>query len=87
MFAFRVADDVTNFSVYDVSRALRERGWLVPAYPLPPALDDVHVLRVVVRNGFSADLGDQLVTDLHHAVEELDRQPAPLSRPDAAFHH
>jgi glutamate decarboxylase len=87
VFAFRVADDVTNFSVYDVSRALRERGWLVPAYPLPPALDDVHVLRVVVRNGFSADLGDQLVADLRRAVEELDRQPAPLSRPDAAFHH
>jgi glutamate decarboxylase len=87
VFAFRVRDDVTSYSVYDVSRALRERGWLVPAYPLPPALDDVHVLRVVVRNGFSADLGDQLVTDLRHAVDELDRQPAPLSKPDAAFHH
>jgi glutamate decarboxylase len=45
------------------------------------------VLRVVVRNGFSADLGDQLVTDLRHAIAELERQPAPLSRPDAAFHH
>ncbi len=87
VFAFRVRDDVTRYSVYDVSRALRERGWLVPAYPLPPALGDVHVLRVVVRNGFSADLGDQLVTDLRHAVTELERQAAPLSEPDAAFHH
>lgn len=31
VFAFTLADDVTNYSVFDVSRSLRERGWLLPA--------------------------------------------------------
>ena len=33
VFAFTLNDDVDNYSVFDVSNALRERGWLVPAYP------------------------------------------------------
>ena len=45
-----------GFTVYDVSDAVRSRGWLVPAYKMPPAIDDVSVLRIVVRNGFTRDL-------------------------------
>ena len=36
-FAFRITD--APYSVYDVSDALRIRGWIVPAYTMPPALD------------------------------------------------
>jgi hypothetical protein len=32
-------------------RRLRERGWLVPAYPFPKDREDLHVLRVVARTG------------------------------------
>lgn len=35
-FAFRVSDQM-SYSVYDVSESLRGRGWIVPAYPMPPA--------------------------------------------------
>lgn len=56
MFAFTVADG--GFSVFDVSAALRERGWLVPAYTLPANREDLAVLRMVVRNGFTHDLAD-----------------------------
>jgi len=35
VFAFKLRDDVTNFSVFDVSDAMRERGWQVPAYTFP----------------------------------------------------
>ncbi|HEY7137213.1 MAG TPA: glutamate decarboxylase [Acidimicrobiia bacterium] len=87
VFAFRLADGITNYTVYDVSRALRSRGWLVPAYPFPPDLEDLHVLRIVVRNGFSSDLGGLLLEHLRDAVAECERQPAPLSIPDASFHH
>jgi len=73
--------------VYDVSRALRERGWLVPAYALPAHLDHQSVLRIVVRNGFSRDLGDALLVDLKDSLTELRSQPAPLSNPVPAFHH
>jgi glutamate decarboxylase len=87
VFAFTVRDDVENYSVYDVSRVLRERGWLVPAYRFPPHLEDLHVLRIVVRNGFSRDLGDLLLGHIRDALAELEQQPAPLSQPRAGFHH
>jgi glutamate decarboxylase len=87
VFAFTVRDGVKNYSVYDVSRVLRERGWLVPAYHFPPELEDLHVLRIVVRNGFSRDLGDLLLGHLRDALVELERQPARLSQPDSGFHH
>jgi glutamate decarboxylase len=82
-FAFRVGD--APYSVYDVSDALRVRGWLVPAYAMPPALDDIAVLRIVVRNGFSRDLASMLVDDLAKVDERL-RADHP-GRADRGFHH
>jgi glutamate decarboxylase len=70
--AFRVGDE-RDWSVYDVSERLRAHGWIVPAYPMPAGMDDVHVLRVVVRNGFSRDLGELLLRDLRSVVERLER--------------
>jgi glutamate decarboxylase len=74
VFAFRVRDGIDNFTVFDVSAALRERGWLVPAYTFPEHRTDLAVLRVVVRNGFSHDLADLLLEDLRRALPRLSRQ-------------
>ena len=76
-----------DWTVYDVSDALRMRGWLVPAYPMPPALDDVSVLRIVVRNGFGPDLASLLIEDLRRAVASLERGGGRADEPRAAFHH
>ena len=35
VFAFTVAPEVKNYTVFDVSARLREQGWLVPAYTFP----------------------------------------------------
>jgi glutamate decarboxylase len=88
VFAFRLSPDVTNYTVFEVSRGLRERGWQVPAYTLPAHLEDVAVLRIVVRNGFSADLAEILLDDLARVVEDLWKlsEPPPISRPQG-FHH
>ena len=82
-FAFRIGD--APYSVYDVSDALRVRGWLVPAYTMPPALEDTSVLRIVVRNGFSRDLAGMLVDDLREVDARL-RTEHP-GRADRGFHH
>ncbi|MFC6595101.1 glutamate decarboxylase [Kitasatospora paranensis] len=91
VFAFTTADDVKEFDVFDVSRRLRERGWLVPAYTFPENRTDLAVLRVVCRNGFSHDLADLLITDLKRLLPELRQQPAPLREQGvearSAFHH
>ena len=54
VFAFTLKDDVENYTVFDVSNALRERGWQVPAYTFPENRTDLAALRVVVRRGLHA---------------------------------
>jgi glutamate decarboxylase len=91
VFAFTTADHVKNFDVFDVSRRLRERGWLVPAYTFPANRTDLAVLRIVVRNGFSRDLADLLLADLCNLLGELRNQPAPMQqfgiKVKEGFHH
>ncbi|MEU9701116.1 glutamate decarboxylase [Streptomyces sp. NPDC047981] len=90
VFAFTTAPEVTNFDVFDVSRRLRESGWLVPAYTFPANREDLSVLRVVARNGFSADLADLFIEDLRRLLPELRRQSGPSTADRGAatsFHH
>ena len=89
VFAFRLADHITNYTAYDVSRKLRERSWLVPAYTMPPNREDLVVLRIVVRNGFSPNMADLLLRDLRVAVEWLDdlSAPMPIEERPSGFHH
>ncbi|WP_328412047.1 glutamate decarboxylase [Streptomyces violaceus] len=90
VFAFTTAPDVTAYDVFDVSRRLRESGWLVPAYTFPANREDLSVLRVVCRNGFSADLAELLTQDLERLLPELRRQQRPLTRDKGVatgFHH
>ena len=88
MFAFTVAKDEKRFSVFDVSRSLRERGWQVPAYTFPENRQDLAALRVVVRNGFSQDLADLLIEDLSRQLEHLRQQTEPVDNGKGeAFHH
>ena len=81
-FAFTLKDDVENYTVFDVSNALRERGWQVPAYTFPEKRTDLAALRVVVRRGFTHDLADMLVADIERQLPRLQKQPAPVN--DAA---
>ncbi|MCX4576612.1 glutamate decarboxylase [Streptomyces sp. NBC_01571] len=90
VFAFTTAPHVSAYDVFDVSRRLRENGWLVPAYTFPANREDLSVLRVVCRNGFSADLADLFMEDLSRLVPQLRRQPHPWTRDKqraTGFHH
>jgi len=89
VFAFALAKGVGNYTVFDVSNALRERGWQVPAYTFPANRADLAALRVVVRRGFTHDLADMLVDDLKRQLPRLERQPEPAHDATAgtAFAH
>jgi|CZKT01.1.fsa_nt_gi glutamate decarboxylase len=78
VFAFKLGDPAaTGYSVFDLSERLRLRGWLVPAYTFPEAMQDTAVLRIVVRNGFSKDLADLFLDDLRIQVKALASHPQP----------
>jgi glutamate decarboxylase len=73
---FRIKGD-PGFDVYHLSDRLRENGWIVPAYSLPPDAEDVHLMRVVVRVDLSRRLIDMLLLDLLHAWEQLAEERPP----------
>src|SRR5919204_1347086 len=71
VFAFALNPDVENYTVFDVSAALRERGWLVPAYTFPENREDLSVLRIVVRAGMAHDMADLFLSDLRAVTEKF----------------
>jgi glutamate decarboxylase len=78
VFAFTVAPEVKNYSVFDVSARLREHGWLVPAYTFPENRQDLAVLRVVVRAGMSHDMADLFLDALRKQTAYLEALKTPL---------
>jgi glutamate decarboxylase len=76
-----------RFNVFDISDALRKRGWQVPAYTFPQNLENTAVLRIVVRNGFGRDLADNLLSDLAAELDQLHRVGHPPIGQYDGFHH
>ncbi|MFE5480296.1 glutamate decarboxylase [Nocardia sp. NPDC056541] len=71
VISFRLSGD-PEYTEFDVSHALRSYGWQVPAYTMPDNATDIAVLRVVVREGFSADMARALSEDITAALGHLD---------------
>jgi len=87
VFAFRMRES-NGYTVFDVSNRMRNFGWQVPAYTMPANAEDMAVLRVVVREGFSADLADEFCMQLTDVVEHLERHGAPPGERDVTpFSH
>ncbi len=64
--------DNSKYTVFQICRILRERGWVVPAYTLPPDAQDIEVMRVVVKENFSRDMAEMFATDVENAISRLE---------------
>jgi glutamate decarboxylase len=84
VFAFTLAPEINNYTVFDVSARLREEGWLVPAYTFPENREDLAVLRVVVRAGFTHDTAELFIAGLRKQTASLEALGAPLPQRAAA---
>ena len=72
LVAFRLAAD-NGYDEFDVAWQLSaERGWMVPAYTLPPDAQDVTIMRALVKETLSREHVDTLAADIE--------EPARLSR-------
>jgi glutamate decarboxylase len=92
VFAWRLRPDAdTKWDLSDLSERMLHHGWQVPSYPMPADIEDVTVMRVVVRNGLSADLADLFIEDLGRSVDFLNRLDGPMPKESgestAGFHH
>jgi glutamate decarboxylase len=86
-FAFKLSDGIDTYTVYDVSTRLREGGWIVPAYKFPKDREDLSVLRIVVRNGFSRDLADLFLADVERLLRGVERARRLGPGEATSFHH
>ncbi len=78
----------SNWTLYDLSDRLRDRGWQVPAYRMPANRDEIVLQRIVVRNGFTHDLAGMLLRDMKRHLEWFASQPGFTPSPEGVgFHH
>ena len=91
VFAWKLKEtisDQTNYSLFDLADKLRERGWLVPAYTMPKNRQDLTVQRVVIKEGFSRDMAELLLRDIHSAIAFFQSQSNYQSKLSGShFHH
>lgn len=64
-----------GFNLFDLSDRIRGRGWQIAAYSMPPKREDLVIMRILVRHGFSRDLADLLVEDLERCIDYYQRNP------------
>jgi glutamate decarboxylase len=74
LVAFQLTDR-SNFNEFDVSWQLSaERGWMVPAYTLPPNAQDVTIMRALVKETMSREHVDTLARDFVDACTTLEKK-------------
>jgi len=77
-----------NWSLYDLSDRLRDRGWQVPTYKMPANRQETILQRAVVRNGFTHDLANMLLRDMRRHLDWFAQQPGFNPTLDGSgFHH
>jgi glutamate decarboxylase len=74
LVAFQLAEE-RNYDEFDVASQLAaERGWMVPAYTLPPNADHVTIMRALVKLTLSRSLVDTLADDIAQACATLEHK-------------
>ena len=74
-----VYDKSAKWTLYDLQDKLKQSGWMIPAYTLPKSLEDIVVMRVVVKQGFTRDMADMMLADMRAAVAELEQLKFPTT--------
>jgi len=64
-----------GFNLFDLSDRIRMRGWQIAAYSMPANRQDLVIMRILVRHGFSRDLADLLVDDLKRCMAYFEKNP------------
>jgi len=74
LVAFQLAEE-RNYDEFDIASQLAaERGWMVPAYTLPPNADHITIMRALVKLTLGHGLATTLASDIAEACETLDHK-------------
>jgi len=58
---------------------LREKGWLVPAYSMPPNREDLVIQRILIRHGFTWQMAEELLVEMQAVLDEFAVSPPVLA--------
>ena len=72
---------VKNFNEFDVSAKVREKGWVLSAYSMPPDAQEVNSLRVVVRPHLNHTMMEALANDIILACDYLAKHGGTATPP------
>ena len=79
LVAFNLAEQ-HDYDEFDIAFQLHaERGWMVPAYTMPPNAHDVKMMRALVKLTLSRSLVDTLGADISGAIKTLEEK-GPVSK-------
>lgn len=80
LFIWKMKDDPKRkWTLYDLSDGIHVEGWQVPAYTMPKDMEDVVIMRVVVRQGTGKDLADLLIQDIRANIDRLNKLEEPTN--------
>jgi glutamate decarboxylase len=69
------AAEQRNYDEFDIAGQLAaERGWMVPAYTLPPNAQHVKIMRALVKETLSHALAATLADDIAEACDTLEQK-------------
>ena len=84
--ALTLKDEVTKFNEFDISFKVREKGWVLSAYTMPPNAESITSLRIVVRPHLNRTVVKQLAADIVDACEYLTEHGGSATPPELHKH-
>ncbi|APC92380.1 Glutamate decarboxylase [Francisella sp. MA067296] len=74
-----------DYSLFDMAEEICAKGWQIVAYTMPMNSQELVVMRVLVRRGFSYDLAQLMIKDLVAVIGSLEEKTKALKR--SSFAH
>jgi glutamate decarboxylase len=84
--ALTLDNSITKYNEFDVSNKVRERGWILAAYSMPPDAQEVNSLRIVVRPHINTNVAELLADDIERACEFLEIHGGNATPPELHAH-
>jgi glutamate decarboxylase len=80
--ALTLDKSITRYNEFDISNKLREHGWVLSAYSMPPDAQTVNCLRIVVRPHINTTVAEMLAGHIESACDFLEQHGGNATPPD-----
>jgi glutamate decarboxylase len=83
--ALTLDESVKRYNEFDISNKVREKGWILSAYSMPPNVQEINSLRIVVRPHLNRDVSQILASDIEEACEYLEEHGGNRDTAEASW--